>query len=163
MAKLDAFINPLIRWAELLAKACVVLLFTSVFSSVVLRYLFSTGSTKLEDLQHYTFGSLLLLSVAIAFASGRHVKVEILQFEAHAVSKRGFLVLWLMLLVCLPMGFIVVLSIPEILHSWRTLDGSSELDGLGGLFLVKTFLPITGILIFLIAVGRAISPADREL
>ncbi len=126
---------------RLISSICILLLLMfvfAVFSSAILRYGFDEGSVKLEDFIAYAFSALMIFSVLIAFLKNMHVRVKVFSFfEASSVSLAARLV------SALPFVAIALLSIPAVYFSWSTFEGSSELDGLGGLFLIKTLLPIS--------------------
>ena len=53
------------------------------------------------------------------------------------------------LLFILPTSlFISYISLDMVFQSWRVLEGSSEAGGLNLVFILKSLIPITGILIF---------------
>ncbi|MGI9353031.1 MAG: TRAP transporter small permease subunit [Rhizobiaceae bacterium] len=141
----------LVRWAVLVCKSLMLVAFLAVITSAALRYFFSAGSVKLDDLQHYSFGSLILLSTLIAFCAGRHVKITLIEFPW---MNKIFSVIWMLVLVCVPMVLIVLLSVPEVRLSWLNLEGSAEPGGLGGVFLLKTLLPVCALLFVFVALHK---------
>ena len=44
---------------------------------------------------------------------------------------------------------ILVFSLPYVASSWRVLEGSSEVGGIPGLFLLKSLIPLTAALLLL--------------
>ncbi|MEM9330492.1 MAG: TRAP transporter small permease subunit [Pseudomonadota bacterium] len=127
----------------------VILLFFSVISAALLRYGFSAGFVQLYDFQHYVFGCLVLFSIVYAFWKDRHVRVELAP-----IKDRTFRRLWLLSLVCFPVLYIGLLAYPEVAFSWKNFEGSAEPGGLGGLFLLKTLLPISCFVIVLIGIRK---------
>ena len=108
-----------------------------LFGSIA-RYGFSTGSVKLADFINYTFAVLIILSVFVGFLKDSHVRVNMFSKWRSNLEKPFFRILY-----ALPFVVIAYLSLPAIQFSWSIFEGSREANGLGGLFLVKTFLPIT--------------------
>ncbi len=138
---------------KLFVAVCVLILcgfVVSVFSGSVLRYWFDAGSVKLEDFIGYSFAALVLLSVLIAFMANAHVRVNI-----DFTFKRLFHSRVARILAAFPFAAIAYLASRSVGFSWTILEGSNELNGLGGYFLVKTLLPITFVLIaVLLCIGR---------
>ena len=57
--------------------------------------------------------------------------------------------------------FIIYSSIDMVTQSWSLLEGSSEAGGLDLVFILKSVIPITGVLIFLQALSDIIKYVDR--
>lgn len=102
------------------------------------RYGFSAGSVKLDDFINYTFAILIVLSVLVAFFKNAHVRVNMFSGWRSTFEKPLFRVL-----CALPFVAIAYLSLPAVQFSWSIFEGSREANGLGGLFLVKTIVPIS--------------------
>ncbi len=125
--------------------------FGLMLAGVVLRQVFASGSVILQDLSAYCFAVLVMLSVPVALAANRHVRVDILTrwWSPRANRFLQFLSFWVFLLpVCL---LILVQVFPDLIFSWKIREGSGEPEGLGGYFLVKSVLPLA--FIFLILQG----------
>ncbi|MEM9279130.1 MAG: TRAP transporter small permease subunit [Pseudomonadota bacterium] len=137
-------------------------MFATVISAAFLRYGFSTGSVKIDDLQHYAFGALILFSIAAAFWSERHVKVEVFDIAKNRSIGERYRQFWLILLVFFPFGLLVFLSVPDVLSSWQSLEGSAEPNGLGGLFLLKTLFPFAAVLMVVLVFGKMFSLQDKS-
>ena len=108
-----------------------------LFGSIA-RYGFSAGSVKLDDFINYTFAILIILSVFVGFLKDGHVRVNMFSKWRSIIEKPISRFLY-----ALPFVAIAYLSLPAIQFSWSIFEGSREANGLGGLFLVKTILPIT--------------------
>ena len=105
----------LVRWTLLICKSLLATAFLAVIISAAARYFLSTGSVKLDDIQHYSFGSLILLAIVVAFWSEKHVKIELVQSKR---TSNAFQMIWAVLLVCIPMILIVTVSVPAVRLSW---------------------------------------------
>jgi TRAP-type mannitol/chloroaromatic compound transport system permease small subunit len=54
------------------------------------------------------------------------------------------------LLLLLPVcGFVFLTSLPYVQASWRILEGSADVGGIHGVFLLKTLIPVMAVLLFL--------------
>ena len=68
--------------------------------------------------------------------------------------------IWLLLLLFLipVFGLMVWASLPDLAYSWQIREGAVETGGLGGVFLIKTMLPVSGILMILQGAAVLIDP-----
>ena len=150
--------------ASVVCGLAAVVLVSAVLAIVVLRYGFGTGFIELQELAGYAFAVLLVFSVPVCLARDGHVRVEIV---SEALGDRY--VAWadrvaLVLFLIPAFGLIVWAYWPELAYSWQIREGSIETGGLGGLFLVKTALPVAATLTILQGIAAVLRPRPaREL
>ena len=129
-----------------LAGATLVLM---VLVNVVLRYGFGTGSIKMQDLASYAFAVFLILAVPLCHARGGHVRVEVLSERLPpAYLRRADALAWALFLTPV-FGLILWAGWGDITFSWSIGEGSTTPGGLGGLYLVKTALPVAAALMII--------------
>lgn len=126
------------RLVLLVSSGILICFVCAVLSGSIARYGFSAGSVKLDDFINYTFAVLIVVSVFVGFLKHAHVRVNMFSKWRLTLEKPLFKFLYAM-----PFAVIAYLSLPAVQFSWSILEGSREANGLGGLFLVKTILPIT--------------------
>ena len=140
---------------------------------VILRYGFSIGSIALQESVMYLHGMVFMLGIPYALKHDAHVRVDVLYGR---LSPRGRDLVNLAghLLFLLPIaGFIVWVSWEYTARAWRIREGSSEVGGIEAVFLLKTLLPMMGLLLFaqglaeighivLRLTGRETAPAANE-
>ena len=152
---IDALNQNLARGIRWLALAMVLVTVTIV----VLRYVFEIGAIPLQESVMYMHGILFLLGIPYGINKDTHVRVDIL-YARLSEQQQALVNLIGHLIFLLPIAvFIVVTSWPYTLASWRVLEGSSEVGGLPAIFLLKTLIPITAILMGLQALSEAIKKA----
>lgn len=151
MILLNAFIalgrciDRLIRPLGWLALAMVLI----TFAIVVLRYALNTGSLLMQESVMYLHGAFFLLAIALGISDDSHVRVDIL-YSRRPPQQQRLIDLAGHLLFLLPVSaFVVWISLPYTINSWRILEGSSEVGGIPGVFLLKSLIPLTGALMFL--------------
>jgi TRAP-type mannitol/chloroaromatic compound transport system permease small subunit len=129
-----------------------------VLLNVVLRYGFGAGSIKLQDLASYGFAVFLILSVPLALVRGAHVRVEVLSERLGPGYLRAADALaWA--LVTLPLfGLILWAGWRDVAFAWRIGEGSVTPGGLGGLYLVRTALPVAAGLMILQGLAVLLAP-----
>jgi TRAP-type mannitol/chloroaromatic compound transport system permease small subunit len=146
------------RATLILCGAAGLLLVTMVLVNVVLRYGFGTGSIGMQDLAAYAFAVFLITSLPVCLARGGHVRVEVFSERmgpgylraADAVALVVFLIPLFALIVWAGWG--------DLAYSWRVREGSMTPGGLGGLYLVKTVLPVAAVLMIVQGIAAVLDP-----
>ncbi|WP_338589559.1 TRAP transporter small permease subunit [Shewanella khirikhana] len=118
---------------------------------VLLRYVFSTGATAMQETALYLHGAVFTLAAGFTLKREAHVRVDVFyrQFSErtrHWVDFVGTLVFLLPL--C---GAIFYFCLDYVLRSWRIHEASIEAGGLPFVYLQKTLL--LGLCISLIIQG----------
>ena len=116
--------------------------FITVLAAVAMRYLTLPGLLVLADLQHYLISAMIYLAIILAFAKGKHVKLQILPADNGFLGGTGFYMAWMLIAVVIPLLTITWVAIPQLVPSWHSMEGSRELAGLPGYFVIKTLLPV---------------------
>jgi len=125
---------------------------------VLLRYGLGTGSVWFQDLAAYLFATLVLLGLPVALADDRHVRVDVLR-ERQSLRTRHRVDVAGLTLLLLPALLLTLYHVaPDVLYAWSIREGSRETGGLGGVYLVKTVLPISCLLMLLQGAARCLSP-----
>lgn len=133
-------VRPL-RWLALI----MVLL---TFAIVILRYALNSGGILLQESVMYLHGTLFMLAIALGVGDNNHVRVDIL-YSRRSPEQQAWIDLVGHILFLLPVaGFMIWVSLPYVSNSWQILEGSSEVGGIPGVFLLKTLIPLTGALLF---------------
>lgn len=152
----------LAHWADrLTAWACaasLVALVAAVLAIVILRFGFDMGFIKLQNLAGYAFAVLLILSVPYCLARGGHVRVDVLSERLPpSYLRRADLVALLAFLIPV-FGLMVWAFLPDLRFSWSIREGAVETGGLGGVYLVKTMVAVSGVLMILQGLAAVLRP-----
>ena len=131
-----------IRWLAL----AMVLITVAV---VLLRYLFNTGAIPLQESVMYLHGALFLLGIPYGISRNTHVRVDLIYSRLnsrhrHYVDIAGHAVFLIPVAL-----FILITSLPYVAASWRVLEGSAEVGGIPGIFLLKSLIPVMAVLLLL--------------
>ena len=133
-------VRPL-RWLAL-----IMVLMT--FAIVILRYALNSGGVLLQESVMYLHGTLFMLAIALGVGDNTHVRVDIL-YSRRSPEQQAWIDLVGHILFLLPIaGFMIWVSLSYVSNSWQILEGSSEVGGIPGVFLLKTLIPLTGALLF---------------
>jgi TRAP-type mannitol/chloroaromatic compound transport system permease small subunit len=107
----------------------------------VLRYFFSFGSILLQELILNLNVVVVALAICFGVLRNVHTRVDILN-EGRQISGRAAIIEAIAVAVFLlpTAAFLVAALVPYVAQSWMSFEGSRNVGGLGGIFLVKTVL-----------------------
>ncbi|WP_420820893.1 TRAP transporter small permease subunit [Roseovarius dicentrarchi] len=110
------------------------------FTVVVQRYIFGVSYLWMQDLYIWLSGAMFTAVAGFAFLRDDHVRVDIFYRPAR-VRTRAIVDLFGTLFFLLPFTWVVAAySIPFVRRSWSYAEGSANVGGMPGLFILKTFI-----------------------
>lgn len=146
--QLNEKIGEAISWLALLMA------FVQVFI-LGLLYFFNIGSLQLQESILYMNGTLFMLAMGWTFKHDKHVRVDLF-YRALTKREQAKTNLAGICLFLLPLCAVMLwTSTPYTLQGWRILEGSRETGGIPALFLLKTIIPLTALLLGLQAFAEA--------
>jgi TRAP-type mannitol/chloroaromatic compound transport system permease small subunit len=152
-------VSALNRWVGLILSWLALAVVVVCFWVVVQRYLFSTTQLWMQDLYVWLAGAMFTGVAGFALLRDDHVRVDIL-YRPMSVRRKAIADLVGVIAFLLP--FIVVVAVyawPFVARSWRLAEGSANIGGMPGLFILKTF-----ILLFCALVGlQGLAIAARSI
>lgn len=141
-------ISTINRWVGMalawLSLAVVVVCFTVV----VQRYVFHTTQLWMQDLYVWLSGAMFTGVAGFALLQDAHVRVDIF-YRPWSIRRKAIADLIGVVAFLLP--FVIVVAtygFPFVARSWRLYEGSANIGGMPGLFVLKSF-----ILLFCLLVG----------
>lgn len=116
---------------------------------VTLRYAFEVGTIFLQESVVYLHGTAFLVGLSYALQHDAHVRVDIIYSRLTRrtqalVNGLGHTLLLMPLCVA-----IILFSWDYTISAWVVLEGSSEVAGVPAVFLLKTLIPVSALLLFL--------------
>ena len=117
------------------------------FAVVLFRYGFNLGAIAVQESVLYLHAVAFMLGIPYALKTDEHVRVDVLysRLSARARARVNLLGHCLFLLPVAATTF--WLSLPYVSASWRIFEGSPEVGGIPGVFLLKTLIPVTSALL----------------
>lgn len=140
-----------------ITKWALPLLVLSIAFSVFALSIFGLNWTKLSESAAYFHASVIMLGAAATLLAGQHVRVDIFHTRMSAKSRSlvdfaGFYAL------LLPVCLIIIWDSQSFVNfAWRIFEGSSENDGIQGVFLLKTLVPVFAVMM----IAQSLSIAMR--
>lgn len=131
----------------------IVLMVTVQFSIVVFRYLLGVNFIWAQEFVLALHGMSFMLIAPWTWMKMRHVRIDVFserfspKFKNRA-DKIGFVCLLLPMTVA-----IFASSLGYVTEAWSVMEGSAELSGLPGRFLIKTVIPIFAVLMVVAAIA----------
>lgn len=117
------------------------------FAVVVLRRM-DIGWIAMQETVTWMHGIVFMLGMAYALKHEAHVRVDVF-YRDWTPMRRAVIDLTGTLLLLLPLaGFILWSSWDYVADAWAIRERSREAGGLPGLYLLKTVIPVTAVLLF---------------
>ena len=156
-----SFLATFVRWLGTLSAWLTAVMVLLTVLIVLLRYAFGTGAIALQESVVYAHAIVIALGLAYTLQTDSHVRVDL--FYARWSPRVQALVdlvghCIFLLPVCIAM---VYLSIDYVAASWRILEGSPEVGGLPAIYLLKTLIPVSAVLLLLQGLVQIVTTATR--
>ena len=138
--KIDAFTEYTGKCISVLVVMLVLLVGYDVF----MRYLFSSGSIAIQELEWHIFSIIFLLGSAYTLKHDEHVRLDIL-YNSKLISEK--MRLWFdivgILLILLPFCTLIIISAwPFVKQAYAHGEISPDSGGLPGRWLIKAAIPV---------------------
>jgi TRAP-type mannitol/chloroaromatic compound transport system permease small subunit len=134
---------------------------------VALRYVFDLGWIWMQELVTWMHAAVFMLAAAYTLSRDEHVRVDIFYRRLSARGRAVVDTAGVALLLLPTCGWILYTGLDYVTASWRMLESSRETGGMPGLFLLKTLIVVTPILLALEGVAVAIrawlAPSDPAI
>lgn len=134
---------------------------------VVLRYVFLMSFTWMQELYVWIHAVVFLSAASFAMLVNAHVRVDIL-YNRWPLKTRTVVEILGAVVFTLPWLIVLgLLTWPYVLDSWKILEGSSQPNGMPGVYLFKSLLLLFCLLMTLqclaiIARGILVLAGDRD-
>ena len=127
-----------------------------VFSTVFFRYVFNMSYIIAQEIIMYLHALIFMFGISYALKENSHVKIDVLYNTLNKRTQRVISIAGLVSFILPTALFIIYISIDMVTQSWVILEGSSEAGGLNLVFILKSLIPISGVLIFLQGISELI-------
>jgi len=145
---MSLFKNLNLYLGYLLAFVLIALISLVVYDATM-RYLFSSGSIALQELEWHLFDVVILLGIAYTLKEGAHVRVDIL-YVSFSHRQKALVNMLASLFFILPFSLLLIyLGLDFVELSYMQNEASSNPGGLTHRFLVKSLLPLSFVFVLL--------------
>lgn len=137
------------KYISYLTAFVMALLVVLVVYDATLRYLFSEGSTALQELQWHFFDVVILLSIAYTLKYNAHVRVDIF-YDKFSKKTQKLVNIFAYIFFILPFAFLIIyISLDFVAMSFTQNEASSDPGGLPYRWVVKSLIPLSFALVIL--------------
>lgn len=110
------------------------------FTVVVQRYVFAISYVWMQDLYIWLNGAMFTAVAGFALLRDDHVRVDIF-YRPASLRTKAIVDLAGVILFLLPFCWVVyIYSIPFVQRAWTYHEGSANVGGMPGLYILKTFI-----------------------
>ena len=142
-------IDRIIQYISYITAFILALLVLLIVFDATSRYLFSEGSTALQELEWHLFDVIILLSISYTLKVNSHVRVDIF-YENFSVKTKLLVDIIAGLFFILPLSFLIVyIGIGFVELSFAQHEASSDPGGLSYRWIVKSLMPLGFLLLSL--------------
>ncbi len=134
----------------------ILLMISLIFISIIFRFLFNINSVAIQELVMYLHAFIFMFGISYAIKKNTHVQIDIFYSKLSIKFKTLISIAGLFFFIAPTSVFIIYISLDMVSQSWSIFEGSSEAGGLDLVFLLKTLIPLMGLLIFLQAISEII-------
>jgi TRAP-type mannitol/chloroaromatic compound transport system permease small subunit len=142
ISAINWLVGQVLSW---LALACVLVCFTVV----VQRYFFHVSVLWMQDLYVWISGAMFTGVAGFALLRQDHVRVDIFYRPASTRRKAISDLVGVVLFLIPFMTIVWVYAFPAVRRSWGFYEASSNIGGMPGLFILKTFILVFAALVAL--------------
>ena len=149
-------INNLIDKIFVLLTAMLLTMISVLIIIILGRFLFAWGNIAIQEFVMYLHASIFMLGICYVCKEKSHVSIDIFS-RNYSESTKMKIDLVFDFFFLIPFSiFIIYISFDMVASSWNILEGSGEAGGLDYVYLLKTLIPITGLLILLSCISNII-------
>jgi len=155
------YIDNITKYTAYLTAFILALLVILVVYDATARYLFSQGSTALQELEWHFFDVTILLSIAYTLRQNAHVRVDIL-YDKFSPKTQLAINIFSFVLFILPLSFLIIyIGIGFVEMSFMQNEASSDPGGLPYRWIVKSLMPLAFILLALQACKELVDDIQK--
>ena len=120
---------------------------------VFTRYFLKVSSVAVQELEWHLFSILFLLSAGYTLKNDGHVRVDVI-YSKLSKKKKAIINIIGSLLLLLPFCLMVIFTSKNFVYSsFQIMETSPDPGGLPARFVLKSFLPISFLFLFLQGIG----------
>ncbi len=148
-------VEKIISYLGLFTAMIVALLVVLVVYDATARYIFSSGSIALQELEWHLFDVIILFGIAYTLKESAHVRVDIF-YASYSLKTKALIEIISTLFFILPFSFLIIyIGVEFVQMSYLQHEASSNPGGLEYRYLVKSLMPLSFVFLSLQALSIA--------
>ncbi len=154
MKFLSSRINNFIDMVSKILIGMLIIMIAILIVIILGRYFFAWGNVAIQEFVMYLHATIFMLGISYVCRDRSHVSIDIFS-RNYSDNKRIKISIFFDLIFLIPFSvFIIYISSDMVFASWDIFEGSGESGGLDYVFLLKSLIPMSGILIFLSGISN---------
>ena len=142
-------LDKILRFITFLTSLSLGILVVLIVYDATMRYLFSEGSTALQELEWHLFDVVILFSIAYTFKNNAHVRVDIF-YDKYKEKTKHLVNIFATLFFILPFSALIIyMGYDFVMMSFIQNEASSDPGGLPYRWIVKSFMVISFVLLLI--------------
>lgn len=137
------------QYLENIIVGLLLLTILNVFIDVILRYAFNNSSIALQEMEWHLFATMFLLGIAYTLQCDAHVRVDIF-YAKFSQKKQALINIIGLIIFVLPISLLIIYYGMDFAYqSFLLNEQSGDPGGLQYRFIIKSIIPISGILVII--------------
>ena len=154
-------VNNITKYLSYFTAFILALLVMLIVYDATARYLFSSGSTALQELEWHFFDVVILFSIAYTLKHNAHVRVDIF-YDKFPLKTQTFIDIVALLLFILPLSSLIIyIGFGFVELSFLQSEASSDPGGLSHRWIVKSLMPLAFLFLALQSISELLQKLDK--
>lgn len=154
-------LESITKYISYITALTLALLVVLVVYDATARYLFSAGSTALQELEWHFFDVVILLSISYTFYKNAHVRVDIF-YDNFSKRTQSIINIIAIIFFTLPLSFLIIyIGIGFVELSFIQNEMSSDPGGLKYRYIIKSLMPLAFIFLSLQAIKELVNEIKK--
>jgi len=151
--KLNKSFEALNKLLGTLTAIIMILVMLNVFTDVVLRYFFNTGSIALQEMEWHLFAVMFLFGISYALNDEEHVRVDFI-YDTLSKKRKAMINIIGTIVMLMPLAVLITYGSYEfVIDSFTMAEISEDPGGLTHRWIIKAMIPLSFTVLFISAIG----------
>lgn len=137
------------KWLESLTIGLLLLTIFTIFTDVLLRYVFNNSSIAIQEMGWHLFSAMFLLGISYTLQHDAHVRVDVF-YAKFEVKKQAWINIIGFVIFILPISVLIIYDgIDFSYQAFLLNEQSGDPGGLPYRFIIKGIIPLSFILLII--------------
>ena len=154
-------IDSITKYLSYFTAFILALLVMLIVYDATARYLFSSGSTALQELEWHFFDVIILFSIAYTLKHNAHVRVDIF-YDKFSLKTQTSIDIVALLFFVLPLSMLIIyIGFGFVELSFVQSEASSDPGGLSHRWIVKSLMPLAFLFLALQSISELLQKLNK--
>ena len=154
-------IDSITKYLSYFTAFILALLVMLIVYDATARYLFSSGSTALQELEWHFFDVIILFSIAYTLKHNAHVRVDIF-YDKFSLKTQTSIDIVALLFFVLPLSMLIIyIGFGFVELSFLQSEASSDPGGLSHRWIVKSLMPLAFLFLALQSISELVQKLNK--